>query len=52
MKNDVQSMVRNPEENLKFKELIRALVWAKKRTGKPSAEIVQAVFSLKKDGLA
>jgi len=43
---------RTPKENIIFQDLVQFLIWAKRKTGKPSAEIVDAVLSTAKRGLA
>ncbi|HML87977.1 MAG TPA: hypothetical protein PKA28_05955 [Methylomusa anaerophila] len=35
---------RSPEEIIKFKCLMRTLIWAQEKTGKSSAEIVSVIF--------
>lgn len=47
-----RSLARRPKENIKFQNLVQFLIWAKMKTGKPSDEIVDAVLSIAKKGLA
>ncbi len=36
---------RLPEDVIKFKHLLKMLVWTKKQTGRPSGEIIQAILT-------
>ena len=36
---------RLPEEDMKFKHLLKMLVWLKIKTGKPSGEIIHTILT-------
>ncbi|BBB92011.1 hypothetical protein [Methylomusa anaerophila] len=44
MKDFDAGFTRSPEEIIKFKCLMRTLIWAQEKTGKSSAEIVSVIF--------
>lgn len=50
MKDITRSSVRQPEEQARFRHLLRVLVWAKSKTGKSSAEITSLILRKGKDG--
>lgn len=50
MKEYNSSLPRHMDEKLKFRHFMKMLIWAKERSGKPSAEITQAVLHKYKDG--
>jgi len=45
------SCARKPEEKVMFRYLMQTLVWAKEKTGKPSAEIISVILHKGKDEL-
>jgi len=47
-----RTLARRPKENIRFQQLVQFLIWTKMKTGKPSSEIVDAVLSTAKKGLA
>ncbi|HMM19287.1 MAG TPA: hypothetical protein PKA10_01030 [Selenomonadales bacterium] len=44
MKSPNPPLSRKPEERIKFKYLVQMLVWAKRKTGRPSSEIVGVIL--------
>jgi len=51
MQEVYRGLERSSEETIKFKHLIQTIIWLKKKTGKPSYEVVNAVFNISKKGL-
>ena len=51
MQEVYRGLTRSPEETIEFKHLIQTIIWLKKKTGKPSYEVVNAVFNIAKKGL-
>jgi len=51
MQDVYRGLERSPEETIEFKHLIQTIIWLKKKTGKPSYEVVNAVLHIAKQGL-